>query len=117
LALPVIAAKTRSDLRSTHNAIKAEKEWYLEEENPEVKYSANTSREPLTGRAPNRVILTLQGLPIEVTTPQGKKLIFETPEGAAKYLPIEVKCIRLVLTGILDDTNGYKVRYFRERRH
>jgi len=89
----------------------------LEKDKFEVDYCANTGPEPLTGRAPDRVIRPLQDLPVEVTTPHGKKLIFETPEGAARYLPLEVECIRHLLTGILDETNGYKARYYREKRY
>lgn len=89
----------------------------MEKEKLEVEYSANKGPEPATGRALNRVIRPLQNLPVEVTTPHGKKLIFETPEIAARYLPIEVECIRHVLTGILDETNGYMARYYREKRY
>ena len=81
----------------------------MENEKPEIEDSNNRRPEPLTGSA--------QNLPIEVTTPQGKKLIFETPERAAIYLPVEVENLRNVLTGILAETNGYKARYFRIKHY
>lgn len=108
LAFPAIAART-------HSATNVEKEQWLGKGNSIFENCTNRGPEPVTERALNRVIRFLQNLPVEVTTPQGKKLIFETPEEAAKYLPIEVECLRQVLIGIVDQTNGYKARYFRER--
>ena len=89
----------------------------MENEKPNVKYDATTDSESASATESNQVVRLLQNFPIEVTTPQGKKLIFETPKEAAKYLPIDVERIQHVLTGILIETNGYKVRYCRERRY
>ena len=83
----------------------------------DVEYSAITDPELITDPAPNVEIQPLKNLPIEVTTPHGKKLIFETPELAARYLPIEAASVRNVLTGILNETNGYKARYFTQKHY